>query len=368
MRLRRIGTIGISKPETPSAAVPWIAWNLTPDEKEGLLSLLERKGLAAGRTTGDSARFLADPEALESLLSFHPFKVDPSTLEKAVRGPDHGRFLRTWGLSPPGGGVALLGVLNVTPDSFFDGGRFVETEAAVRHAEDLAREGADIIDVGGESTRPGAETVPEEEEIRRVVPVIRELGTRLTIPISIDTRKAAVAEAAARAGAAVINDVTGLGHDPDLAKVAAAHGSGLILNHIRGTPRDMQKNPRYNDPVSEVYDDLARSAETAASAGVPEEKIAVDPGIGFGKRLSDNLLLLRHLSELRSLGFPVLVGASRKSFLGQILGLPVEERLEGTIGACAAAVLAGADMLRVHEPLPVSRAVRVVEAIRRGEA
>lgn len=310
--------------------------------------------------------FAASPEGLEALSSFEPFTVDASIFEKAARGPDRGRFLRAWGLSPPGGGVAILGVLNVTPDSFSDGGRYLETGAALRHAEALVREGADMIDVGGESTRPGAESVPDAEEIRRVVPVIRELRERLAVPISIDTRKAAVAEEAVRAGASAINDATGLRHDPEVARVAAARGCALILNHIRGTPRDMQENPHYEDPVSEVYDDLARAAEIAGASGVPEEKIAIDPGIGFGKRLSDNLLLLRHLSELRSLGFPVLVGPSRKSFLGLLLGLPVEERLEGTIGACAAAVLAGADMLRVHEPLPVSRAVRVVEAIRRG--
>jgi dihydropteroate synthase len=163
-----------------------------------------------------------------------------------------------------------------------------------------------------------------------------------------------------------VNDATGLRHDPGIARVAAERGSGLVLNHIRGTPSDMQRSPHYDDPVSEVYDDLAHSIETALGAGVPEEKIAIDPGIGFGKRLGDNLLLLRHLREFRSLGFPVLVGPSRKAFLGLILGLPVEERLEGTIGASVAAVLEGADILRVHDLLPVARAVRVAEAIARG--
>jgi dihydropteroate synthase len=256
-----------------------------------------------------------------------------------------------------------MGILNVTPDSFYDGGRFLLPEEAKERGAALAREGADIVDVGGESTRPGAEEVPEDEEIARVVPVIRGLAGAGGVPISIDTRKSAVAAAAVEAGATVINDVTGLLHDPEIARVAAANGSGLVLNHIRGTPGDMQRNPGYDDPVSEVYDELARSVDAALGADVAEEKIVVDPGIGFGKRLEDNLLVLRHLSELRSLGFPILVGPSRKSFLGEILDLPVGERLEGTIGAAAAAVRNGADVLRVHDVRSVARAVRVVEAI-----
>lgn len=256
-----------------------------------------------------------------------------------------------------------MGVLNVTPDSFSDGGRFPGAGEAAKGGLALFREGADVVDVGGESTRPGAVEVPEEEEIRRTIPVIRALAERSGAPLSIDTRKSAVARAAAAAGATVINDVTGLGHDPDIARVAAERGCGLVLGHIRGTPADMQVNPRYDDPVAEVYDELARSAEAALAAGVAEEKIVLDPGIGFGKRLEDNLRLLRHLSEIRSLGFPILVGPSRKSFLGAILGLPVEERLEGTIGASVSAVLHGADVLRVHDVRAVARAVRTAEAI-----
>jgi len=256
-----------------------------------------------------------------------------------------------------------MGILNVTPDSFSDGGRYLDVEAAVRMGVRLADEGADLVDVGGESTRPGAEKVPAPEEIRRTAPVIARLRESVGVPLSIDTRNASVAERAIEAGAGIVNDVTGLTHDPDLARVAAEGKCGLVLGHIRGTPLDMQRNPRYGDPVSEVYDDLARSVETAVDAGVAEERIVVDPGIGFGKRLTDNLLLLRHLSGLRALGFPILVGPSRKSFLGLLLGLPVEERLEATIGACAAAVSHGADLLRVHDVRAVSRAIRVVEAI-----
>ncbi|RPJ46828.1 MAG: dihydropteroate synthase, partial [Candidatus Latescibacterota bacterium] len=176
-----------------------------------------------------------------------------------------------------------MGVLNLTPDSFSDAGRFEGVAAATARAEELVREGADIVDVGGESTRPGASPIEADEEIRRTVPAIREIAARLPIPVSIDTRKASVAEAAAEAGASIVNDVTGLRHDPDLARVAAEHASGLVLGHIRGTPADMQRNPRYDDPVSEVYDELARSVEKAIRAGVSEERIVVDPGIGFGK-------------------------------------------------------------------------------------
>jgi len=259
-----------------------------------------------------------------------------------------------------------MGVVNVTPDSFSDGGRYFDEDRAVNGAARLAIEGADLIDVGGESTRPSADEVSADEEIRRVVPVIRRIAAAGGPPISIDTRKAAVASAALEAGATVVNDITGLTHDPDVARVAADHRCGLVLGHIRGTPKNMQENPRYTDTVAEVYDDLARSVDGALQAGVPEGGIAIDPGIGFGKRLEDNLILLRHLSELRALRFPILVGPSRKSFLGQLLDLPVEERLEGTIGACLAAVAHGADLLRVHDVREVGRAIRVYEAIDRA--
>ncbi|MBN1826100.1 MAG: dihydropteroate synthase [Candidatus Eisenbacteria bacterium] len=260
-----------------------------------------------------------------------------------------------------------MGILNVTPDSFSDGGEFFAFDRAVERGVRLAAEGADLIDVGGESTRPGAEEVSVEMETRRVVPVIRELRGAVEKPISVDTRKAAVARMAVRAGATVLNDVTGLAHDPNLARIAAEAGADLVLNHMRGTPETMQTAPRYDDVVTEVYDDLARSAEIAIASGVAEDKIVIDPGIGFGKRLEDNLALLRHLGEFRSLGFPVLVGPSRKSFIGHLLGLPVEERLEATLGACVAAARNGADILRVHDVRAVIRAVRTAEAIERSE-
>jgi dihydropteroate synthase len=337
-------------------------------ERERLLSALAARRVEPVPTAGRDLLFRADPEILLALASAGALGPSSAGPERAARGPDRARFLRAWRLDPPGGGIALMGVLNVTPDSFSDGGVYRSVEAAVERGEALVREGADVIDVGGESTRPGAAPVPAEEEARRVVPVIRRLADLVPVPISVDTRKAAVAEAALAAGASILNDVSALGHDPDMARLAAERGCGLVLMHMRGTPETMQADPRYDDPVSEVYDDLARSVEIALRAGVAEEKIVIDPGIGFGKRLSDNLLLIRHVGELRSLGFPVLVGPSRKSFLGLLLGLPVNERLEGTIGASVAAALAGADMIRVHDPSPVGRAVRVAEAIRKGGA
>jgi dihydropteroate synthase len=337
-------------------------------ERERLLSALASCGAEPVLTTDRDLLFRADPDILLSLASAGALGLPPAGLERAVRGPDRARFLGAWRLAPPGGGVALMGVLNVTPDSFSDGGAYRSAEEAVERGEALVREGADVIDVGGESTRPGAAPVPAEEEARRVVPVIRRLAELVPVPISVDTRKAAVAEAALDAGASILNDVSALGHDPSMARLAAERGCGVVLMHMRGTPETMQTDPRYDDPVSEVYDDLARSVEIALRAGVAEEKIVIDPGIGFGKRLADNLLLIRHVGELRSLGFPVLVGPSRKSFLGLVLGLPVNERLEGTIGASVAAALAGADLIRVHDPSPVGRAVRVAEAIRKGGA
>ncbi len=256
-----------------------------------------------------------------------------------------------------------MGIVNVTPDSFFDGGKYDSTETAVEQGLRLASEGAHILDVGGESTRPGSGEVSYEEEIARVVPVLKELHRRAGVPLSIDTRKSAVAAAGVSAGARVINDVTALTHDPDLARVAASNDTGLVLSHIRGTPKTMQSQPHYDNVLQDVRDDLARSLDLALRAGVSEAGIAIDPGIGFGKTLKHNLILIRHLFELRSLGFPILLGPSRKSFLGSLLDLPVEKRLEGTIAVCTWAVHEGADLLRIHDVKEVGRAVRVAEAI-----
>jgi dihydropteroate synthase len=267
--------------------------------------------------------------------------------------------------------VTIVGALNVTPDSFSDGGRFVREgsnvniEAAVEAAEGLARDGAHVIDIGGESTRPGATPVPFELEIARTARVVEAVAKAVDAPISIDTRKAPVAEAALEAGARVVNDVSGLAFDSELARVAARAGAVLILGHARGTPETMQRDPRYDDALGEVADELKASVAQARAAGLAEEQLAVDPGIGFGKRQEDNLALLARVGELREqLGLPVLVGPSRKSFLGAITGEPAPLRDEATWAACAVAVFAGADAVRVHDVAGTARAVAIGRAIR----
>jgi dihydropteroate synthase len=273
--------------------------------------------------------------------------------------------MKNWTGWRKGGRVLVMGVLNVTPDSFSDGGAFLNPDAAADRALAMEREGADIIDIGGESSRPGAEPVPLEEELRRVLPVLERLRGRLRIPISIDTTKAEVAEAALQAGAEIVNDISALRFDPRMGEVVARSGAGLVLMHMRGTPKTMQQDPTYADVVAEVRDFLAQRVEHAVSLGIDRELIAIDPGIGFGKTVEHNLELLRRLPELCELGHPVLVGPSRKSFIGAVLDLPVEERLEGTLAACAVAVVRGADIVRVHDVRAVRRAVDLAVRLRR---
>ncbi len=255
----------------------------------------------------------------------------------------------------------LMGVVNVTPDSFSDGGLFLDAEAAVAHGEELARDGAEILDVGGESTRPGAEEVSVEEELARVGPVVAGLAGTATV--SIDTSKLSVAEAALDGGASIVNDVTALRRDPEIAALCAERGAGLVLMHMLGDPRTMQENPTYDDVVDEVRAFLAERLELAVGAGVAEEGIWLDPGIGFGKTLEHNLELLRRLGELRELGRPLVIGTSRKSFLGRIDGSPVEDRLGGTVASSVLAAANGADVLRVHDVAETAQAARVASAI-----
>lgn len=260
----------------------------------------------------------------------------------------------------------LMGILNVTPDSFADGGRYGSAASAVDAGLRMVEEGADILDVGGESTRPGAEPVAEDEEIRRVVPVIEGLASA-GVPISIDTRKAGVARAALAAGASIVNDVSGA-RDPEMFETVAACGAGLVLMHMRGDPRDMQVSPEYGDVVSEVRTYLNERVESAIFAGITADRIAIDPGIGFGKTLEHNLSLLRNLSSFSGLRCPIVVGPSRKRFIGAVLDdAPVEDRLEGTAGAVAWLAAIGADIVRVHDVREMSRVVRVVDAITRGD-
>ncbi|MCC6639949.1 MAG: dihydropteroate synthase [Deltaproteobacteria bacterium] len=266
-----------------------------------------------------------------------------------------------------------MAVLNATPDSFSDGGCLLgpdgmpDPAAAVRLAGQLVADGAHVLDVGGESTRPGAREVPEDEEIARTVPVLEALAKATAVPLSIDTRKARVAEAALAAGARVVNDVSGLRFDPDLARVVARGGATLVLGHLRGVPETMQDEIAFDDCLAEVGAELAESAERACRAGVARDRLVVDPGIGFGKRTAENLALLAGAGRLRErLGLPLLVGPSRKAFLGEITGDPVGERGRATIAACAVAVFAGADALRVHDVAGAARAAAVGLALRRA--
>lgn len=259
----------------------------------------------------------------------------------------------------------LMGILNVTPDSFSDGGRFLDRDAALRHARRMVAEGADLLDVGGESSRPGAEPVGPAEEIARVLPVIEAIG-ELGVPLSIDTTKARVAEAALDAGADWINDISALGGDPEMAPLAADRGCPVVLMHMRGTPRTMQGDTAYDDVVREVLDYLLERVDVAASAGIGRDRVLIDPGIGFGKAPGHNLSLLRAVPALVRTGLPVLVGASRKSFLGACFGQRPGERLEGSLAAALAAAAGGAQVVRVHDVGATRRALDVFAGIARG--
>ncbi len=262
----------------------------------------------------------------------------------------------------------VMGVLNITPDSFYDGGRYLDSLAAVQRGLEMLAAGADIIDVGGESTRPGSAAVDAGEEIDRVVPVIEELRRRAPEAlISVDTCKASVAARALGAGAAVVNDISGLTFDPLMAETVAGHDAGLVLMHIQNRPLDMQEKPEYDDVVQEVFDFLEDALSRARAAGVALEKIALDPGIGFGKTLDHNLALLNRLDRFHGLGRPVLVGLSRKSFIGAVLGVEPEQRLAGSLGAAVAAALRGAHILRVHDVKDSVGALKIVDAISAGD-
>jgi dihydropteroate synthase len=258
----------------------------------------------------------------------------------------------------------IMGVLNVTPDSFSDGGRYLDTDKAVKRALEIEKEGADIIDIGGESTRPGAIPLSPEEELSRVIPVIERLKSRLKIPISIDTYKASVAREAIQAGASIINDISGLRFDPDMASVASEYDVPVVIMHIKGTPRDMQVNPFYQDLIGEIIGYLQEGISIALKAGVDKDRIIIDPGIGFGKSFEHNLEIINRLDEFKSLGMPVLFGPSRKSFIGKILDLPADDRLEGTAAAVAIGIMKGANIVRVHDVSSMVRVARVAEAIK----
>ncbi len=258
----------------------------------------------------------------------------------------------------------VMGVLNVTPDSFSDGGDFADAKSAVARGRELAAAGADIIDVGGESTRPGAEPLPEEDELRRIIPVIERLAREVAVPISVDTCKPAVAERALKAGASIVNDITGLRSSSDMAKVVADKGAALILMHMQGTPRNMQRNPVYADVVGDILDLLDESIGLALTGGVDREKLLVDPGIGFGKTAEHNLEILDRLDEFRALGRPIAIGTSRKRFIGTVLGVAEpKDRTFGTAATVALAVERGARVVRVHDVAEMVQVARMTDAI-----
>lgn len=243
----------------------------------------------------------------------------------------------------------MMGIINVTPDSFSDGGKFIASEAALEQAKKLVDEGADLLDIGGESTRPGSEQVVLEEELRRTVPAIEKIAAKLDVPISIDTTKAEVARQALRAGACIVNDISGLTFDAEMRTVCAESGAGVVCMHIQGTPQTMQDNPTYEDVVHDIRVWLRERVAALTAVGISEEQIVLDPGIGFGKTAEHNLEILSHVKELQAIGFPLLVGHSRKRFLGAILDRPLDERTFGTVGVSVALAAQGAEIIRVHD-------------------
>jgi dihydropteroate synthase len=297
---------------------------------------------------------------LGSLIRIPRFKAERvlffGRVMMRLRGYDIPTSLRT----------CVMGVLNVTPDSFSDGGKYLDPFMASEHAVRMVEEGADIIDIGAESSRPGAERVSAQEELNRVLPVIKAVARKVKVPISIDTWKSEVAKAALLEGAALVNDITALRGDPAMAGVVAEAGAGVVLMHMKGEPENMQAGPVYGDVVREVISYLAGSVHIAETAGIPADMIAIDPGIGFGKTLEHNLEILRRLSEFKALDKPILVGTSRKSFIGKITGRGVTDRVFGTAASVAAAIMNGADIVRVHDVGEMAEVARMIDAINAG--
>ncbi len=258
----------------------------------------------------------------------------------------------------------IMGTINVTPDSFSDGGRFLEPDSAVTRALEMAEEGADLIDVGGESTRPGSQPVDPEGELRRIIPVIEKVASQTKVPLSVDTRKARVAREALEAGAQIVNDTSALRFDSKMGEVIASYGVPVVLMHMRGKPETMQHDIHYISLMSEITQYLRESIHMAHDAGVDQEKTIIDPGIGFGKTVDHNLAVIKHLAQLRTLGRPILIGPSRKSFIGKILNLDADNREEGTMATLAASILNGAHILRVHNVRNAVRVARVTDAIK----
>jgi len=332
---------------------------------------LDRKGLDCSSSSTD-ALLMGTEKQFEKLFSkleqypdLHPFG---QSLREILRNLSRAYYTircrkRTFTL---GKRTLLMGVLNVTPDSFSDGGLFFDKKTAIAHGLKMVEEGADFIDIGGESTRPGSKPLGLDEELRRVIPVIESLAKEVDAPISIDTYKSAVAKKAIEAGAQIINDISGLQLDPSLSQVAAKEDVPLVLMHIRGNPETMQKKIHYDSLFSEIIQYLRNSIQRAESAGVDPEQIIIDPGIGFGKTVEDNLLILKNLQEFKILGKPLLLGTSRKSFIGKILNADVTGRLEGTLSSIVVGALNGAHIIRCHDVLQAKRAIAITDAVRQA--
>jgi len=260
----------------------------------------------------------------------------------------------------------LMGVLNVTPDSFSDGGLYFNISVAIEKAHRMAEEGADIIDIGGESTRPGSEQITTEEELKRIIPVIEALAREIRIPISIDTYKSEIARGALDAGASMVNDISGLRFDPKMPEVVSQYDVPVVIMHIKGTPGDMQQNPQYEALIPEIMDYLRAGITIARKAGIPDDKIVIDPGIGFGKTYEDNLKIIHDLHEFTFFRKPILIGPSRKAFIGKILGdVPVTDRLEGTAAAVSVSIMNGANIIRVHDVKEMVKVAKVADAIKK---
>ncbi len=257
----------------------------------------------------------------------------------------------------------VMGILNITPDSFYDGGRYYKGEDAITQALQMIEDGADIIDVGGESTRPFSELISVDDELNRVIPVIKSIRTQSDIIISIDTNKAQVAEEAHHAGADIVNDISGFMFDPDMAPTVSKLNMYAVIMHIKGTPKDMQQNPQYEDVISEIKTFFAERMSFAGKHGINEERIILDPGIGFGKRVEDNLRIIRQLDDFKELGRPILMGTSMKSFIGHVTDSPLQERVEGTLASVAISVWNGANIVRVHDVKKAKKVVKLVSAI-----
>lgn len=303
---------------------------------------------------------------LAARLKGEPFGLDGIGEEIAACTAGGNRVM-SWGnrMLDFGHTTYVMGILNCTPDSFFPASRSTTIKDALKTAHEMIEAGVNIIDVGGESTRPGSEGVTEEDEIRRVIPVIHALRDGSDVMISVDTRKKGVAERALDAGADIVNDISGLRHNEELARLVARRGVPVVLMHMRGTPKTMQKQVHYKNTISEILRELQASISAAMGAGIAPELIIVDPGIGFGKRIQDNLRLIRELASLKALNFPILIGLSRKSFIGEILDRPVERRLIGTITANTLAIINGANIIRVHDVAEAVEMVKIIDSVRR---